>query len=165
MVWRKAFLSKCKLQKWNFETKPPHGGCDAYLLAFKNCKGTQICTGCGLALTFRAFSKRVKLPAKAVPVIFVCLFPVDDLKPVVDIGSPLVVMLEVVGVLPHVDVENREHAQGKRGILILGGKNTQSPGRLYYEPCIAGAEYKKSGFFEGILHCLKAAQLLFYGLL
>lgn len=26
MVWRKAFLSKCKLQKWNFETKPPHRG-------------------------------------------------------------------------------------------------------------------------------------------
>ena len=26
MVWSKAFLSKCKLQKWNFVTKPPHGG-------------------------------------------------------------------------------------------------------------------------------------------
>ena len=32
MVWRKAFLSKCKLQKWNFVAKPPHGGCDAYNL-------------------------------------------------------------------------------------------------------------------------------------
>ena len=28
MVWSKAFLSKCKLQKWNFVTKPPHGGPD-----------------------------------------------------------------------------------------------------------------------------------------
>lgn len=38
MVWSKAFLSKCKLQKWNFVTKPPHGGCDADFIDCLNSK-------------------------------------------------------------------------------------------------------------------------------
>lgn len=35
MVWSKAFLSKCKLQKWNFVTKPPHGGQNFWVLLWQ----------------------------------------------------------------------------------------------------------------------------------
>ncbi len=53
MVWSKAFLSKCKLQKWNFVMKPTHRGCDVDTVKFR-----LICAHCVDSIKRSAYNKQ-----------------------------------------------------------------------------------------------------------
>src|SRR5207253_4739296 len=72
------------------------------------------------------------------------LVPVDDVPPGGEVVGPPVLVLEVVGVLPHVDPEERRLAVHQRRVLVRGRRDSEA-GAVPDEPCPAGAEALHAG--------------------
>lgn len=89
-------------------------------------------------VTGRGHSKR---QIKVTNVTLICAIPVDDMKPVIDIIGSQVVMFQIICMFPDIYIENGEHSQRERSILILGCHDGQLSGGIDGKPCIAGAKY------------------------
>lgn len=74
-------------------------------------------------------------------VIFVGVVPVYDMEPVVYVICPHIVVFQVIGMLPDVDIEDGAKAERQRCILIPGCYDIELPEGVYHKPCIAGTEY------------------------
>ena len=66
--------------------------------------------------------------------------PVDDVPEGVEVGGALVLVLQVVGVLPDVDAEQRRLAVGDRRVLVRGRGDREAAGGVLDQPGPAGAE-------------------------
>src|SRR5688572_887830 len=73
------------------------------------------------------------------------LFPVHHVPPRFDIVRSPVLVLEVVGVLPNVEAEDRGPALGDRAILVGGVLDPELATPLDAEPCPAAAEATSGG--------------------
>ena len=78
---------------------------------------------------------------------FSCFLPVDHVEPVVDICGAQVIMFEIIGVFPHIDVQE-ECAGLAYGRILIGGGYDFEDSIVGYKPCIAGTEDRQSGSFE-----------------
>ena len=91
------------------------------------------------------------IPASAVRISgvksFSCFLPVDHMEPVVDICGAQVIMFEIIGVFPHIDVQE-ECAGLAYGRILIGGGYDLEDSIVGYKPCIAGTEDRQSGSFE-----------------
>ena len=59
--------------------------------------------GCFFSAFFRFFQE-IYLPIKTSQISFFCKFPVYYLKPVIYIISPFIIMLQIIGVFPHINI-------------------------------------------------------------
>lgn len=96
-------------------------------------------------------------------IISVCVIPVDHMEPVVNVVGSQIVMFQVIGMLPDVDVEHGQQPKGERRVLICGRGDAEFPCCIYHKPCIAGTEYGQSGCLKLILKGSVAAKFLFNG--
>ena len=91
------------------------------------------------------------LPASAVRISgvksFSCFLPVDHMEPVVDICGAQVIMFEIIGVLPDVDIQEKCAGLAQRCILIGGGHDLEDT-IVGHKPCVAGSEDRQRGRFE-----------------
>src|ERR1700691_912996 len=71
--------------------------------------------------------------------------PVHDVPPRVEVVGAAVLVLEVVGVLPDVDAEQRDLAGGDRVVLVGAADHGEAVG-VEHEPGPAGAETGGGGF-------------------
>src|SRR5580704_14551950 len=65
--------------------------------------------------------------------------PIDRVPPGVEVVGPLVLVLEVVGVLPHIHSEQRRGAEGDR-VVLVGRADDRELRSVVHEPRPAGAE-------------------------
>lgn len=84
--------------------------------------------------------------------------PVNDMKPVCDVVIPIIIMLQVIGMLPYIQIQQRKQILRERGILVGGGDNIQPTGHIHNQPGIAGTEYGQRCLPESIQKCVKAAK-------
>ncbi len=73
--------------------------------------------------------------------------PVDYMEPVVDICGAQVIMFEIIGVLPDVDIQEKCAGMAQRCILIGGGHDLEDA-IVGHKPCVAGSEDRQRGRFE-----------------
>ena len=73
--------------------------------------------------------------------------PVDYMEPVVDICGAQVIMFEIIGVLPDVDIQEKCAGMAQRCILIGGDHNFEDTA-IGHKPCVAGSEDRQCGGFE-----------------
>lgn len=98
---------------------------------------------CSVSSLFHAFS-----------VVVFCHIPVYSMKPIGNIiGSP-VIMLQIVSMLPNIEIEYRAQTFLKRSVLIRGSYNPKlAP--VAYQPCIPGSENRKGSlgkfFFKSFI--------------
>src|SRR5690606_5693566 len=85
------------------------------------------------------------------------LVPVDRVPPLADVVRAAVLVLEVVGVLPDVDAEERLEALHHRGILVRQTDDVGVALGVEDEPRPAGAELAGGGLVEGLLEGVEAA--------
>src|SRR5436190_14655829 len=82
----------------------------------------------------RGWRRRWTVPAATGPArlsagaleVLAGLRPVDDIPPGVDVVGPLVLVLQVVGVLPDVDADDRRVAVGDGSVLVRGRHHRES---------------------------------------
>src|SRR5579859_4733195 len=77
--------------------------------------------------------------------------PVDGVEPGRDVVRALVLVLEVVGVLPHVDAEDRGHALHVRAVLVGVALDRELAARVGDQPRPAAAELADSGLLQLLL--------------
>src|SRR4051812_36258869 len=75
------------------------------------------------------------------------LAPAHRVPPRVDVVGTPVLILQVVGVLPDVDAQERRLALGDR-VVLVGGADARQPGAVVHEPRPAGAELVDAGLLE-----------------
>ena len=63
------------------------------------------------------------------------------MEPVIYIIGPYIVVLQIIGMLPDIDVEDGAKSQRQRRILIPGCHDIQLSEGVYHEPFVAGTEY------------------------
>lgn len=73
--------------------------------------------------------------------------PVDHVEPVVDICGAQIIMFEIIGVLPDVDIQEKCAGMAQRCILIGGGHDLEDT-IVGHKPCVAGSEDRQRGRFE-----------------
>src|SRR5687768_3085019 len=73
------------------------------------------------------------------------LFPVHHVPPRFDVVGAPVLVLEVVGVLPYVEAEDRGPTLGDRAVLVGGVLDPELAAPLDAEPCPAAAEATRGG--------------------
>ena len=73
--------------------------------------------------------------------------PVDHVEPVVDICGAQIIMFEIIGVLPDVDIQEKCAGMAQRCILIGGGHDLEDA-IVGHKPCVAGSEDRQRGRFE-----------------
>ena len=73
--------------------------------------------------------------------------PVDHMEPVVDICGAQIIMFEIIGMLPDVDIQEKCAGMAQRGILIGGGHDPEDA-IVGHKPCVAGSEDRQRGRFE-----------------
>mmetsp|Transcript_918 Transcript_918/g.1904 ORF Transcript_918/g.1904 Transcript_918/m.1904 type:complete len:210 (-) Transcript_918:257-886(-) len=85
--------------------------------------------------------------------------PVDDLPPGGDVLRPAVLILEVVGMLPHVNAHDRDEpiAVHERVVLVGGGHDLDGAVLSHRQPGPAGAEHPRRGGGEGSLELIERA--------
>src|SRR5205807_8226195 len=83
--------------------------------------------------------------------------PVDHVPPRVDVIGPAVVVLQVVGVLPDVDAEQRRLAVADRVVLVGAGDHRQTRA-VVDEPGPAGAELVDAGVIELALEVIEGPE-------
>src|SRR3954449_6445337 len=76
--------------------------------------------------------------------IFADLRPVDHVPPRRDVLRPAVLVLEVVGVFPDVEAEDRRAPLHERAILVGRGLDAQRAAAIQCEPGPAAAEAARS---------------------
>src|SRR5205809_7740769 len=74
--------------------------------------------------------------------------PVDRVEPGRDVVRALVLVLEVVGVLPHVHAEDRGHALHVRAVLVGVALDRELAARVGDEPSPAAPELTDRGLGE-----------------
>src|SRR5207248_6185922 len=77
--------------------------------------------------------------------------PVQGVEPGRDVVRALVLVLEVVGVLPHVDAEDRGHAFHVRAVLVRVALDRELAARVGDQPCPAAAELADRGLLQLLL--------------
>src|SRR5205085_9000869 len=87
------------------------------------------------------------------------LVPVDDVPPGGEVVGPPVLVLEVVGVLPHVDPEERHVVVGleDRAVLVRSRVHGE-PGAVPDEPAPAGAEALHAGLVHELLQRVEGVE-------
>ena len=83
--------------------------------------------------------------------------PVDDVPPRVDVVGAAVLVVQVVGVLPDVDAEQRRLAVADR-VVLVGGRDDREAGAVVDEPGPAGAEAADAGVLELRLEVVERAE-------
>src|SRR5262249_7565716 len=83
--------------------------------------------------------------------------PVDDAPPGIDVVRPLVLVLQVVGVLPHVDAEDRCVALHQRAVLVRGAVDLQGLA-VPREPGPTAAEAARRGGLHLVLELGEARE-------
>src|SRR5690606_4630971 len=86
--------------------------------------------------------------------------PVDDVPPRLDVVGPPVLVLQVVGVLPDVEAEDRRVAVHDRRVLVRRGVDLQVPRAVHDEPGPARAETAGGLLLEQRLELVEAAERL-----
>ena len=69
------------------------------------------------------------------------------MEPVVDICGAEIIMLEIIGVLPDVDIQ-KECAVLAQGCILIRGGHDLEYAAIRHKPCIAGSEDRQRGSFE-----------------
>ena len=69
------------------------------------------------------------------------------MEPVVDICGAQIIMFEIIGMLPDVDIQEKCAGMAQRGILIEGGHDLEDA-IVGHKPCVAGSEDRQRGSFE-----------------
>ena len=90
--------------------------------------------------------------------------PVDPVEPVVHIVRPAVLVVQVVGVLPHVQAEQGPQAHGQGAVLVGQLHDGQPAGVLADQPGVAGAELPQGGGLHLGLPVFKGAEVPLHGL-
>src|SRR3972149_4270567 len=85
------------------------------------------------------------------------LGPVDDVPPGGDVVGPAVLVVEVVGVLPDVDAEDRRLALGERAVLVRRRHDGEA-GAAPDEPAPAAAEAGDPGLAQLLLEGVEAPE-------
>jgi hypothetical protein len=85
------------------------------------------------------------------------LLPVDRVPPGVDVVGAPVLVLQVVGVLPHVDAEERRLPVGDRVVLVRGRHDRESR-TVMHEPRPARAELADAGVLHLALEVVEGAE-------
>src|SRR5262245_20894491 len=80
-------------------------------------------------------------------VAFAHLIPVDHVPPGLEVVGAAVLVVEVVGVLPDIDAEDRELALHERAILVGGAEDLEMPA-IDDEPAPAAAEALGAGVVD-----------------
>ena len=70
--------------------------------------------------------------------------PIDDVPPRVDVVRSAVLVMQVVGVLPDVDAEQRRLA-GRYRVVLIGGPDDREARAVVDQPRPAGAELTDAG--------------------
>ena len=73
--------------------------------------------------------------------------PVDHMEPVVDICGAQIIMFEIIGMLPDVDIQE-ECAELAHGCILIGGGHNFEGTAIGHKPCVAGSEDRQCGGFE-----------------
>src|SRR6266487_4776111 len=84
--------------------------------------------------------------------------PVDCVEPGRDIVRALVLVLEVVGVLPHVHAEDRGHSLHVRAVLVGVALDRELAARVGDEPSPAATELAYRGLGELLLEGVVRAE-------
>src|SRR5436853_1926023 len=85
------------------------------------------------------------------------LVPVDDVPPRLEVVRALVLVLEVVGVLPDVDADQRRLARRDRRVLV-GRAGDHEPRPVVHEPRPAAAELADARGVHLLLQLVEAAE-------
>src|SRR5690554_3331873 len=100
-------------------------------------------------------------------VAVVHFFPIDQVPEGSHIVAPLVLVLQVVGVFPHIQSQNgraTHFSHIHQGIVLIGRTaNGQTVVGLYHQPGPAAAELTRSGLVELLLKSLHRTKGLFDG--
>ena len=102
----------------------------------------------------KAAGSRGRAPA-ARQEIFLRELPVYQSPPAVQIGFPPVLVVQIIGVFPDVDTEDRPQPAGEGRLLIGGGKDADSPIRTGGKPGPARSELAEGGLGKDIAEPLK----------
>src|SRR6266849_6425211 len=84
--------------------------------------------------------------------------PIDGVEPGRDVVRALVLVLEVVGVLPHVHAEDRGHAVHVRAVLVGVALDRELATRVCGEPSPAAPELADRGFRDLLLERVVRAE-------
>src|SRR6185503_4106740 len=90
-------------------------------------------------------------------VIFRHHVPVNNVPPRLEVISAPVLILQVIGVLPHIDPDNRRIAVHQRAVLIWRG-NYFEPSTLPDQPCPSTPEAAHTRGAEFFLKLIEAAE-------
>src|SRR5271155_3576216 len=85
--------------------------------------------------------------------------PVDGVPPGGEVVGPAVLILQVIGVLPHVVAEDRVFALHQRAVLIGSGGDSELAA-IPKDPAPAGAELLRRGVVELLLEGFEVAEVL-----
>src|SRR3990170_1644218 len=125
------------------------------------CRGwnepTRIASDAAMSIATRSRSRRFApaLPDGLVPSGH--RVPVDDVPPSRQVVGAPVLVVEVVGILPDVDAEERRLAVHDRCVLVRGGLGCE-PRSVPDEPRPAGAEALDAGVVDGCLELVEAPE-------
>jgi hypothetical protein len=92
--------------------------------------------------------------------MLVDLLQVDNIEKLSDIVRPAVLIEQIVGMLPHIQPENRKFALTARVVLIGGGNDLQFA-VVHNQPGPAAAEYLSCRTRKSLLETVKAAEFPF----
>src|SRR3954449_4303818 len=119
-----------------------------------------IVTPKGLLFTARKIPAPMVLPWRSAAGLVVAprhLVPVDHVPPRLEVVRALVLVLEVVGVLPDVDSDQRRLPRGDRRVLV-GGARHREPRAVVHEPGPAAAELADARGVHLLLELVEAAE-------
>mmetsp|Transcript_29202 Transcript_29202/g.73464 ORF Transcript_29202/g.73464 Transcript_29202/m.73464 type:complete len:220 (+) Transcript_29202:47-706(+) len=85
--------------------------------------------------------------------------PVDELPPGIDVRRTSILVIDVVGMLPHVNGEDRSLTRGQRVASIMGAYHLELTVGVLDEPCPARAKVSGSSSGELLLEGIKAAKV------
>src|SRR5215216_265776 len=100
-----------------------------------------------------------ELPGLRGGVALADLLPVDHVPPGLEVVRPAVLVLEIIGVLPHVVAEERALAVHQRRVLVRLRDERELAVRGDGDEHPAGAEDAAAGGVEVVLHLLHAAEV------
>src|SRR5215213_7069356 len=86
--------------------------------------------------------------------------PVDDIPPGGEIVGATVLVLEIVGVLPHVAAQDRTLAVHERAVLVGSALDAEAPAPIRKEPAPPAAKPADARLLELLLELREAAERL-----
>src|ERR1700680_3268883 len=98
------------------------------------------------------------MPAVALLEAAGTLVPVDHVPPGREIVGAAVLVLEIVGMLPHIITHDGIQAVHQRAVLVGSGYDRELAALVEHEPCPAGAETLDARIVEGGLELVERAE-------